>query len=63
MKRYEYVRIDLDNFPPGSAKSKEHREIIDEYAAKGYRYVGFVPCHFGASGKMICMDLVFEQED
>lgn len=62
MKRYEYVHVEMENWGPGSSKSGEHREIIDEYAAKGYRYAGFVPCQFGPTGKMIRMDLVFEQE-
>ncbi|WP_394024462.1 DUF4177 domain-containing protein [Anaerococcus martiniensis] len=38
MKRYEYVSIKVGKFI--GAKSDEHRDIIDEYAEKGYRYVG-----------------------
>lgn len=62
MKQYEYAHVELDNFAPGSSKSEGHRVVIDEYAAKGYRYAGFVPCQFGPTGKMIAMDLVFEKE-
>ena len=29
---------------------KKHREIIDSYAEKGFRYVGFVPTEVGANG-------------
>jgi hypothetical protein len=58
--QYEYVNVKLDNFAPGSSKSHEHRQNIDQYAARGFRYVGFVPCQFGPSGKMISMDLIFE---
>lgn len=61
--RYEYVSVNFENFGPGSAKSESHREIIDDYAQRGYRYAGFVPCQFGPSGKMIKMDLVFEKEE
>ena len=61
--KYEYVDVKLDNFAPGSAKCEVHREIINEYAAKGYRYVGYIPTHLGASGKMVRMDLIFEIEE
>ena len=43
-----------------TAKSEEHRKIIQEYAAKGYRYVGFIPTELSDAGKIKCMDLVFE---
>ena len=33
MKKYEYVSIHIGKFI--GAKSKEHRQIIDEYAKKG----------------------------
>ena len=39
--RYEYVEVHINRFL--GAGSKEHRRLIDEYAAKGYRYVGFIP--------------------
>ncbi len=61
--RYTYVRVELDNFAAGSAKSSDHRKVIDEYAAKGYRYAGFVPVQFGPSGKMLAMDLVLERAE
>lgn len=42
MKKYEYVTLSTKTgfF---STKSKKHREIIDQYAARGYRYVGWFP--------------------
>lgn len=58
MKKYEYVSIDVDGF--FFAGSKEHRQIIDEYAAKGYRYVGFIPTEMTSHGKILTMDLIFE---
>lgn len=58
MKRYEYVNIHIGNFC--GAKSEEHRAIIDEYSAKGYRYVGYVPTKISDYGKIKDMDLVFE---
>lgn len=38
MKKYEYVSVHIATF--FGARSEEHRQIIDEYAKKGYRYVG-----------------------
>ena len=61
MKRYEYVKIDINTF--FGAGSEEHRKIIDEYAAKGYRYVGFVPTDMNGHGKILAIDLIFEIEE
>ena len=41
MKKYEYVSVHIGRFV--GAKSKEHKQIIDDYAKKGYRYVGYIP--------------------
>ena len=41
MKKYEYVSVHIGKLV--GAKSEEHRQIIDEYAKKGYRYVGYIP--------------------
>ena len=43
-------------------KSEEHRQIIDEYAKKGYRYVGYIPTVISDYGKIKDMDLVFEMD-
>lgn len=60
MKKYEYVSVHIGKFV--GAKSEEHRKIIDEYAAKGYRYVGYIPTNINDYGKIKDMDLVFEIE-
>ncbi len=60
MKRYEYVKVRVGKFI--GARSEEHREIIDEYAKKGYRYVGYIPTNMSDHGKIIDMDLVFEMD-
>ena len=39
-----------------------HREVIEEYALKGYKYLGFVPVKLGPSGKMLALDLVFDNK-
>lgn len=59
MKKYEYVTIHIGKF--FGSKSEEHRKIIDEYAAKGYRYVGYIPTDLDDFGKIKDMDLIFEQ--
>ena len=40
MKAYEYVNIHIGKFV--GAGSEAHRAIIDEYAARDYRYVGYL---------------------
>lgn len=58
MKKYEYVNVKIARFI--GAKSEEHRDIIDEYASKGYRYVGWIPTEIRDYGTVKSMDLVFE---
>lgn len=58
MKKYEYVGVHTGKFC--GAKSEQHREIIDEYAKKGYRFVCCIPTVMSDYGKISDMDLVFE---
>lgn len=58
--RYEYVEVHINRFL--GAGSKEHRRLIDEYASKGYRYVGFIPVNMTDYGKIKDVDLIFEIE-
>ncbi len=60
MKKYEYVELKIGRFL--GAKSVEHQKIIDEYAAKGYRYVGYIPTVIRDDGTITTMDLVFEKD-
>jgi len=60
MKKYEYFNISIDKF--FYAGSQEHRQIIDSYAAKGYRYAGYIPTEITGHGKIISMDLIFEMD-
>ncbi len=62
MKQYQYVTVELENNKFTTAKSTAHREVIDQYAAKGFCYVGYVPCEIGPSGKILSMDLIFEKD-
>ncbi len=58
MKKYEYVQVFINKLI--GAGSEDHRKIIDEYAAKGYRYVGFIPTVISDYGKFKAIDLIFE---
>lgn len=60
MKKYEYVNVHIGKLI--GAKSEEHRDIIDEYAKKGYRYVGYVPTNMNDYGKIKDIDLIFEMD-
>ena len=55
MKRYEYVNINIGKFC--GAKSEEHKGIINEYAAKGCRYVGYIPTKISGYGIITDLDL------
>ena len=57
----EFVRLEYDNNKLTTANLEGHREIISEYAAKGYFFQGFVPVRLGPSGKTLAIDLVFEK--
>ncbi len=59
--RYEYVEVHINRFL--GAGSKEHRRLIDEYAAKGYRYVGFIPVNMTDYGKTGQQHLKFCQKE
>lgn len=56
----KYVRLNYDNNRLTTAELKGHQEVINENAEKGYKYVGFIPVSFGPSGKMLAIDLIFE---
>lgn len=60
MKKYKYEQIHINKLI--GAKSEDHRNIIDEYAKKGYRYVGFIPTSMTDYGKIKDIDLIFEKD-
>lgn len=60
MKRYEYVRIRSHRF--AGANFEEHRQVIDQYASKGYSYIGYVPVVIDSYGRFKEIDLIFETE-
>lgn len=60
MKKYEYVNLHIGKL--FGAELSEHRRIIDEYASKGYSYIGYIPANISDYGKPKDIDLVFEIE-
>lgn len=58
MKSYEYVSIESEKI--FGYKIDAHRDIINAYAVKGYRYVGFIPTKEDIYGRMLSLDLIFE---
>ena len=63
MRKYEYVKVSMKT---GflSTKTPPYHKIIDEYAAKGYRYVGWFPSRTSnlLSGVLEELELVFDYE-
>ncbi len=63
MYRYEYVPLySGGGFWIGN-QDYAHREIIDRYAAQGWRYAGYVPSKFTGNGGTKEIDLIFEREE
>ena len=60
MKEYTYVDVQIGKFFFSS--SEDHRAIINEHAAQGWRYVGFVPTDIDGHGRITAMDLIFERD-
>lgn len=61
MYQYEYVSLTTGGGFFIDNSSREHREIIEKYAAQGWRYVGFVPTLFSSYGGIKEIDLIFER--
>ncbi len=61
MYEYKYVAVEGRH---GFARVyfKEHREIIEKYAKKGYRFVGYIPTTLVGYGVISGIDLIFEKE-
>ncbi len=63
--KYEYVTIKTVGKGFFSNKTSEHRAVIDEYAAKGYRYAGWFPVKSSnmLEGVIEEVDLIFEKDE
>lgn len=57
----EFVTMDMENNPAWNAELEGWRPIISEWAERGYAYSGFVPVKSGPTGKLLAIDLVFQE--
>ncbi len=61
MYEYRYVTLYVGGgFWLNNAQC-EHRAIIDQQAAQGWRYVGYIPTKFSGEGGSKEIDLIFER--
>lgn len=58
MYRYIYVEAQAETF----FNVANHRELIDEYSQKGWRFVTAIPTEMNGQGYIKKYDLVFEKE-
>ncbi len=63
MKKYEYVNVSYEANEKLVAFTREHREVIDRYAARGWRFAGMIPTEMKVNGCIRKMDLVFEKDE
>lgn len=62
MYRYQYVSVEVGGINFNLNRSRPHREIIHAWAAKGWRYLGYIPTQTTWFGALAEVDLIFEQE-
>ena len=62
MYRYEYVPLFTGGGFFANNSDCQHREIIDQYAAQGWRYVGYIPTQFTSNGGTKAIELIFERK-
>ncbi|WP_100065044.1 DUF4177 domain-containing protein [Miniphocaeibacter massiliensis] len=60
MKEYKFVEVEFTGLVKSTLYA--HREIIEEYAKKGYTYINAIPTELVGYGSIKKMDLVFEIE-
>ena len=59
MKEYTFV---THYFTGGlETRSEGHRELIQQKAAEGWRYAGFLPVEQRATGHIEAVELIFER--
>lgn len=60
--QYEYVTIRTGGGFWINNQECSHRAMIDEHAARGWRYIGYVPTEFTSNGGVKAIDLIFEKQ-
>lgn len=58
---YKYIYVEAIVY--GVFNKPNHRELIDEYSAKGWRFVDSIPTMANGNGAVNRVDLVFEKEE
>lgn len=53
----KFVRVEYDNNRVAGAELTSHREVIEEYTLKGYKYLGFVPVSSVRAAKYLLLTL------
>ena len=63
--KYEYYHLNTSGGGLFSNKTSGHREIINDYASKGWRYVGWFPTNSSniIEGLIEEVDLIFEKDE
>ena len=61
MYQYKYITLYTGGGFWLNNSTCEHRQIIDEQAAAGWRYVGYIPTKFSGEGGNKEIDLIFER--
>jgi len=61
MYQYKYITLYTGGGFWFDNSTLEHRQIIDEQAAAGWRYVGYIPTKFSSEGGNKEIDLIFER--
>ena len=62
---YETISCDFNGWGPGYGNIfgiKDYRSIIDNRAAEGWRYVGYIPVEQRGTGHVQKLDLIIEKE-
>ena len=62
MYEYQYVELYTGGGFWIDNGTGAHREVIDREAREGWRYVGYIPASINDYGKIVQLDLVFEQD-
>ena len=67
MYKYEYenVSCDVDGIGPINGRlfvMDDHKQVIEERANNGWRYVGFIPQKQRGTGHIQAIDLIFEKK-
>ncbi|GFP76654.1 DUF4177 domain-containing protein [Clostridium fungisolvens] len=58
---YKYIYVEAKT--EGLFGDANHKELIDEYSSKGWRFITAIPTKFDGHGLIKRFDLVFEKEE